>query len=147
MNFNTFVLAITGSVLIYSCTSNSEKPELHGTWKLLSGTLIENGDTLVTDYTKNASFIKIINDTHFAFLHHDLKKDSNSVYSSGGGTYTLKKQKYTENLEYCSAREWENNSFEFEISIKNDTLIQRGIEKIENKNINRLNIEKYIRIK
>ena len=45
---------------------------IEGTWKLLSGTLIEKGDTTVTEYTKNISFIKIINKDHFAFLSHDV---------------------------------------------------------------------------
>jgi len=31
---------------------------IRGTWKLLSGTLIEKGDTSITDYTKDLSFIK-----------------------------------------------------------------------------------------
>ena len=39
-----------------------------GTWKLLTGTLIEKGDTVITDYTGGRSFIKIINDTHFSLL-------------------------------------------------------------------------------
>ena len=58
-----------------------------GSWQLISGTLIEKGDTTVTDYTKNKSFIKIINATHFAFLQHDLSKGKNadSSFSSGGG--------------------------------------------------------------
>lgn len=57
-----------------------------GTWKLMTGTLIENGDTTVTDYTKNKSFIKIINGTHFAFLEHDLSKgkDSAADFVAGG---------------------------------------------------------------
>ena len=38
-----------------------------GTWQLISGTLIEKGDTVVTDYTKKTAFIKIINDTHLHF--------------------------------------------------------------------------------
>jgi len=68
-------------LLILSCETqtkptaeaNSDVP-LKGTWQLFSGTLIEKGDTTTTDYTKNTSFIKIINETHFAFLQHDLKK-------------------------------------------------------------------------
>ena len=122
---------------------------IEGTWKLLSGTIIEKGDSTVTDYTKNQQFIKIINDTHFAFLRHDLNKgkDSFAVFSSGGGTYLLADSLYTENLEYCSERQWEGNKFEFTIIIKNDTLIQKGIEKIENIGVNRINIEKYIRVK
>lgn len=128
--------------------SSSPLP-LTGTWQLFRGTLIEKGDTAVTDYTKNTSFIKIINETHFAFLHHDLNhgKDSLAVFSSGGGRYTLVGSAYTEHLEYCSAREWEGNDFHFTVTIRNDTLVQRGIEKIESEGIERLNIEEYVRIK
>ncbi len=120
-----------------------------GTWKLLSGTLIENGDTITTDYSKGRSFIKIINDTHFAFLHHDLHKgkDSAAIYSSGGGTYILKDSIYTESLEYCSDRNWEGNDFEFVLNFAGDTLIQKGLEKIETEGVERLNIEKYLRVK
>jgi hypothetical protein len=122
--------------------------KITGTWKLLSGTLIEKGDTVVTDYTQNKSFIKIINDTHFAFFMHDLNKGKDSAtaaYSSGGGTYTLKDSIYTERLEYCTDRQWEGNDFTFTLSLNKDTLIQQGMEKIESEGINRMNIEKYIR--
>ena len=120
-----------------------------GTWRLITGTLIEKGDTVVTEYTKNVSFIKIINDTHFAFLQHDLNKgkDSAAVFVAGGGSYSLSDSLYTEHLEYCSAREWEGNDFKFTITIKNDTLIQSGVEKVDNAGVNRLNIEKYTRVK
>ena len=123
-------------------------PGLRGTWKLISGTLIEKGDTTTTDYTSGKSFIKIINDTHFAFLLHDLKqgKDSSAVYSSGGGKYTLSDSTYTEHLEYCSDRNWEGHDFPFTITISNDTLTQQGREKIEASGIDRLNIERYVRV-
>lgn len=126
-----------------------ETTALQGTWKLISGTLIEKGDTTVTDYTRNVSFIKIINDTHFAFLQHDLAKgkDSTASFTAGGGSYVLKDSAYTEKLEYCSAREWEGNEFHFTISIHNDTLVQRGVEKVEAAGVERLNIEKYVRMK
>ena len=126
----------------------STSPGIKGTWKLISGTLIEKNDTTTTDYTKGKSFIKIINDTHFAFLLHDLKqgKDSSAVYSSGGGTYTLADGTYTEHLEYCSDRNWEGHNFPFTITINNDTLTQRGVEKIEASGIDRLNIERYVRV-
>jgi hypothetical protein len=131
-----------------SCTKETKHP-IEGTWQLITGTLIEKGDTTITDYTKNISFIKIINDSHFAFLQHDLKKgkDSTAIFSSGGGKYTINDSLYTESLEYCSAREWENNDFKFNYVIKNDTLIQKGIEKIESQGVDRENIEKYVRIK
>ena len=146
------------SVLLFSCAAETEKTTgakaaaekpIIGTWKLLTGTLIEKGDTVVTDYTKGLSFIKIINDTHFAFLQHDLAngKDSSKVFSAGGGSYSLTDSVYTEHLEYCSAREWEGHDFPFTITIQNDTLIQSGVEKVENAGIDRINIEKYVRVK
>ncbi len=151
-----FTVLLLAGILLHSCKEaatvvDREKDSLPliGTWQLLEGTVIEKGDTLVTDYTKNVSFIKIINQTHFAFLQHDLSKgkDSAAVFVAGGGTYSLKDSLYTENLAYCSAREWEGNDFSFTISITNDTLIQQGIEKVESAGIDRINREKYVRVK
>jgi len=151
-----FASAIIIACMI-SCTSSvkteetkKESHSIEGTWKLLSGTLIEKGDTTVTDYTKGKSFIKVINKTHFAFMGHDLNKGKDSVtafYSSGGGMYELYDSAYTEKLEYCSDRQWEGTDFHFTISIINDTLIQQGVEKVESAGVNRINIEKYLRVK
>lgn len=142
-------------LLSASCNSSVENSEtkstkipLEGTWKLLSGTLIEKGDTTVTDYTQGKEFIKIINDNHFAFLSHDLSKGKNadSLFSAGGGPYTLNDSSYTEHLAYCNDRQWEGNDFSFTVSIHNDTLIQKGVEKIDSLGVNRMNIEKYVRV-
>ena len=146
-------LILVFPVIITACSETLKKDpkiadevSLKGTWKLLSGALIEKGDTMVTDYTKGRSFIKIINDSHFAFLNHTLRKDT-SDFSAGGGTYSLNGNNYTEHLEYCSAKEWEGHDFSFTVTIIGDTLIQNGVEKIESEGINRVNIEKYIRAK
>jgi hypothetical protein len=129
-------------------TSATNKTKLSGTWRLLEASLIEKGDTTVTRYGDQISFIKIINDTHFAFLQHDLAKGKNkdSVFVAGGGKYTLADSLYTEHLEYCSAREWEGNDFPFKITIRNDTLIQTGVEKVADLGIERINTEKYVRV-
>ncbi len=144
------------SVILLACgTEKAQHPlnptpkPIAGTWQLVTGMVIEKGDTAVTDYTQNVSFIKVINDTHFAFLQHDLAKgkDSAAVFVAGGGRYSLTDSTYTEQLEYCSAREWEGNDFSFTIAIQQDTLTQRGMEKVESAGINRINIEKYVRVK
>lgn len=121
---------------------------IEGTWALLSGTTIVKNDTSVIDYTKNLQMIKIINATHFSFLKHEMNKGKDSaMYGSGGGWYTLQDSLYTEHLDYCSDRAWEGQSFAFTVSIQNDTLIQSGKEKLENLGIDRIIIEKYVRIK
>ncbi len=149
-----FIVVIIFSAICITCNTTpgkdvSTKTILPGTWKLLSGTTIEKGDSTITDYTKDKEFIKIINDTHFAFLNHDLNKgrDSGAVFSSGAGGYSLKDSLYTEHLQYCSDRQWEGNSFEFIITIHGDTLTQKGLEKIDSIGVNRINIEKYVRVK
>jgi hypothetical protein len=152
MKISTVLFA---SLILFSCNQQEKdnsaqtlKP-IEGTWKLLTGTVIENGDTTITDYTHNVSFIKIINATHFSFLQHDLNKgkDSSAVFVAGGGRYSFNNNNYTEHLEYCSAREWEGNDFSFTVTFKDDTLVQQGIEKVEKAGVNRINTEKYIRVK
>jgi hypothetical protein len=83
-------------------------------------------------------------------LQHNFSKGKDSsaaVFVAGGGSYSLNDNLYTEHLEYCSAREREGNDFSFQIDIKNDTLIQSGVEKAESAGVNRINIEKYIKMK
>jgi len=147
---------ITIFMILLSCSTSVQNDEkktatipIEGTWKLLTGTLIEKADTTITDYTKGKEFIKIINNTHFAFLSHDLDKGKSpdAAFSAGGGNYSLKDSLYTEHLQYCSDRQWEGNDFQFTITINNDTLIQQGTEKIDSLGVNRINIEKYLRIK
>lgn len=94
--------------------------------------------------------IKIINSTHFAFLNHALNKSKDSSkaeFSAGGGTYTLADSVYTERLEYYVDKDWENHTFPFVVTFSGDTLIQKGVEKLEKLGIDRIIIEKYKRVK
>jgi len=149
MNLKHFLLLL----VLTSCTTSGEQstPKLPivGTWKLISGTITSNGKSTVTDYTKGQSFIKIINDTHFAFLLHDLGggKDGTAVYTSGGGKYELVADKYTEHLEYCTDRQWEGHDFSFTITIRDDTLTQQGVEEVASAGVRQMNVEKYVRMK
>jgi hypothetical protein len=147
----TISIALFAICLFASCSSTTAPGglRLNGTWRLISGTTITKGVATVTDYTKGSGMIKIINDSHFAFLRHDLNppKDSSNHFDAGGGSYTLDGDQYTEHLDYYSDRNWEGKSFNFTVSISNDTLIQRGMEKVENENIDREIIERYVREK
>src|SRR5690606_10562939 len=111
MKKRSYLPIVAGFIILQSCiTVTKEKSSsIQGTWKLVSGTTIQDKDTVHTDYTRNQEMIKIINNTHFAFLRHDLNrgKDSSAVFVAGGGKYTLEGNKYTEYLEYFNVREWE----------------------------------------
>lgn len=150
----SITLLLFASVIVSCNTKTTEQEKtsspLVGTWHLFSGTTIAKNDTVVTDYTKGQEMIKIINDSHFAFARHDLSKGkdtTNVIFGSGAGRYTLNGDQYTEYLDYCNAREWEGHTFNFTVTISNDTLIQKGIEKIEAEGIDRMIIEKYVKVK
>jgi hypothetical protein len=149
----TKILALLTVIILPGCFAfiNSKKSTIHlnGTWQLVSGITITKGVSVVTDYSKNTRMIKIINDTHFAFLKHDLesKKDSSNHFDAGGGSYTLNGNKYTEHLDYYVDKNWEGKTFDFTVTIKNDTLIQKGLEKVESEGIDRIIIEKYLKVK
>jgi hypothetical protein len=149
-NMKVIPCIIVAFIFFIACETKKQSLPLAGTWQLISGTLIEKGDTTVTDYTTGKKFIKVINDTHFSFTGHDLgngKDSATAFYSSGAGTYSLADSTYTEHLEFCSDRAWEQHDFTFTVTISNDTLVQQGIEKVEATGVNRLNIEKYKRMK
>jgi len=139
----------SGSTAPGPATPGPESPKITGTWRLLSGTAITKGDTVIIDYTKGTRMIKIINENHFAFLKHDLNspKDSSNHFDAGGGPYTLTGDQYTEHLDYYSDRNWEGKTFTFTVSVHDDTLVQQGREKVEKENIDRIIIERYSRIK
>lgn len=144
------IALITLTIISISCNNTFQNdpttPSIIGSWKLLTGKIIQGKDTTVTDYTANQELIKIINPTHFAFLRHDLGKDSTKIFVSGGGECEINDSIYTEHLDFCNYREWENNTFSFQYSVSKDTLITIGKEEVKELNVNRLNIERYVRL-
>lgn len=146
------VLFLFVCTLLVACNDRNKSLnaiDLKGTWRLLSASTTTKGVTTVTDYTKNQQMIKIINETYFAFLKHDLQtnKDSTNHFDAGGGKYVLKGNQYTEHLDYYADKNWEGKTFNFTITIINDTLIQKGIEKVAKENIDRVIVEKYVKMR
>ncbi|WP_202986165.1 hypothetical protein [Pedobacter gandavensis] len=154
MNLKVGLIILTSAVIpvlnsVNPFDKHTKELPIQGTWQLVSGITIEKGKSTFTDYKKDMKQIKIINGSHFAFFNHDLKmgKDPKPVFVAGGGKYTLKGDTYTEHLEYCNYREWENKTFKFKLAMKGDTLIQRGFEKDEKIGVDHEIIEKYVRLK
>ncbi|HZX59245.1 MAG TPA: hypothetical protein VFE54_10985 [Mucilaginibacter sp.] len=127
--------------------SSSKKRSLNGSWRLVSSKSITKKDTVDTSPAKGIETIKLYNDTHFTFFTHNTDKSVTPTYDSGAGMYTLYGNKYTEHLKYCSEREWENHVFNFTIQLKQNSFVQRGVEKIDSLHIDHIIIETYVRIK
>lgn len=133
---------------MYGCQSKETSSPIVGTWELVSATTTEK-DTSFSTFDPTHKMIKIINADHFSFLNHKLRsgKDSSSnEFSGGGGKYTLADSIYTEHLDYFTDKQWEGNTFKFVVNIANDTLTQKGVEKLEKLGIDRVIVEKYKRV-
>jgi hypothetical protein len=140
---------IIALLFVFCACEKQSTSSLEGTWQLISATSTEKDSTFST-FNPKMKMIKIINASHFAFLSHDItgaKDSTRAVYTAGGGTYTLKDSLYSENLEYFINPQWENHKFEFVVKIQNDTLVQKGVEKLEKLGIDRVIVEKYVRLK
>lgn len=132
-----------------SSGNTSETPSIVGSWTLVASKIITKGDTVETYPVPNQEMIKMFTDKDFAFFKHDINKavKDSAVFSAGSGTYTLEGEKYSEHLAYCNYREWENHDFHFNLKLKNDSLIQTGIEKIDSLGIDQEIVEIYVRKK
>ena len=149
MNVEIALILMVIILSVSACNTKQTRLPIDGTWELISATTTEK-DTTFSTFDPKHKMIKIINSTHFAFLNHDLstgKDSSRTSFTAGGGKYTLADSVYTENLEYYIDKEWENNKFQFVVNIKDDTLIQKGIEKVDKLGVDRVIIEKYKRVK
>ena len=147
MKGKTVLLSIL-ALLAFSCDQTLQPTSLIGTWELIASTSTEKGKTVST-FDPKRKMIKIINPTHFAFLNHDISTATDSAatpFSAGGGKYTLAGNVYTEYLDYFTDKRWEGNKFEFTVNLLNDTLIQRGVEKVEKLNVDHILIETYKRV-
>lgn len=134
-------------VCLLACDSGANKaPSILGTWELVSAIKKEDGKEQNT-FVSSREMIKIITPTHFSFINHDLNKgeDSTAFFSAGAGTYILEGNVYIEQLEYCIARSWEGHQFSFEVELKGDSLIQKGVEQSEELGVDRYIIETYVR--
>jgi hypothetical protein len=144
------ILMLFAVLSLLSCSSKDESKkdlDIQGTWQLFSATTIENGKSQTIDYSGDLKMIKIINGTHFAFLKHSINPKDTSSFDAGGGSFVLDKDDYTEHLDYYINKDWEGKTFKFKLSINKDTLIQKGIEKVEKAGVDRVIIEKYIKVK
>ncbi|WP_421939263.1 hypothetical protein [Pedobacter sp.] len=147
----TQLLFLGCATVFLSCSRQTEdsSTKIKGSWQLLSATTNDKGKLTVTDFTKDQRMIKIINDTHFSFLRHNLSAQAVAAerFDAGGGRYNVKGDEYTEFLDFFKDKNWEGKTFVFKVHFDGDTLIQTGVEKVPEAGVDRIITEKYLRIK
>jgi hypothetical protein len=120
-------VALMGSRSIYAQATC----RLEGVWQLVSG----SGDG--TPYPATYRAIKLITKNHFAFVGEeergvqDMKTAADSLrafrtMASGGGTYTIRGNTYTEKLEYFSDPAYVGASVSFTCRTEGDRFYQTG---------------------
>lgn len=103
--------------------------KLEGTWRLVSGT-VKTADTTTYDFAKlHYDGILMIYENHFAFVGRYVR-DGDTLDAYGGGTYTLEGNNYTESMDYHKDKQWIGETIPLVVSVRNDTLIQKGPRKI-----------------
>jgi len=116
----------------------SIKQQLLGQWILVAAEMTINGKT-ENSFDPKRKMVKLYTPTHFSFYS---KEDNRPAFSpqvsdkerlaasktldTGGGSYQLNNDEYTEYVEYCSYPNYEGKSIKFTLSLEQDTLVQEG---------------------
>jgi hypothetical protein len=112
-----FTIAVAVVVLAWSQTNGGKKTQLDGTWDLVSGQPLPKG----------ARDIKIISGGHFIFVAYDTEK-GRPLYT-GGGTYLLNGNSYTEHVDFASdeiAAGLVGKDQPFTVKVEGDKFTQTG---------------------
>lgn len=98
--------------------NHTKKSQLDGTWELTSGQPLP----------KTARDIKIISGGHFIFVAYDT--ETGKTLYTGGGTYILNDNSYTEHMDFASDRiapGLVGKDQAFTVSVDGDTFTQTGV--------------------
>ena len=108
--------------VIFCMNAQQTKPNIVGTWKLVSYKYGEMPSQLVPDSLQK---VKIITRNSFTWVEYQTK--SKNITSSGGGTYVLKGRSYIENLVFgLGMGDFLGKNQTFTVKVKNGKMIQSG---------------------
>ncbi len=126
---------------LFSFTGSKSK--LNGTWKLISQELVRNGKSNVAIQDEaNSGHLKTWSDEYFMFVG-SVVNGNQIQHSFGGGTYDLKGNVYTEEIQYHNLSAFRGRTVQQILEIKGDTLYQIfPFGNVENYDKNNCNIEK-----
>jgi hypothetical protein len=143
-----YIIVLALTIFMLSCQTKQTNP-FEGNWELIhaEGTYGVGGEMIKINMNKDANNygMKMIHDNYFMTLGQDIISGVLTA-NYGYGTYTLKDNIYTENIIYHVDKGSIGKSPSYEMTVKGDTLLQKGPLKIgEFKDINYEFTETYIR--
>lgn len=142
------LLCLVIAWMIVNCTREKVSP-IDGIWKLTYGKWYNwrPGDTMIYQFPGNMAIyhIKIFSNENITFVGH-YSLDSLTFDNCGGGTFSLKGERYEENLLYAGKAIF-NRKIKMRVEMNHDTLIQKWPVDDNWKLAERYSIEKYIRLK
>ena len=142
------ILCSVIALMIGSCAKEKQSP-LEGIWKLTSGKWYHwrPGDTLTYQFPGNIAIyhIKIFSKDNITYVGH-YSLDSLTHDNYGGGTFSLKGDRYEENLLYAGKAIF-NRKIKMSVEMNKDTLIQKWPVDENWKPAEKCSIEKYVRLK
>lgn len=142
-----FILLLS-AIFLFSCQPHSQNQSIVGTWKLVSGASVINGDSTlrVPNYGEIVQLKSWSKET-FVFAGKTINNNKTN-YSFGNGEYTLQGNQYTEMIHTHVSPSYEGINLKLHIELDGDTLTQifpvKNDWTYDKKNYM---IEKYVRVK
>jgi len=118
------LLAVT-CILLGSTSYSQEANPFVGSWILVSSKSILSDTTMSADMSAFQS-IKILSQTHFAYVTTMKAQDSIIFVRAGTGTYSFDEKEYVEKVEYSSHPEMLGKVYDFTYEIEGDTWTHVG---------------------
>lgn len=119
-----YVLLIVAVITLGGSTPQ-KSPTIEGAWKLVSVKSVDGTSIAVFPGDWSGSQMKMWSKDHFAFVGYYKNNKDTIIYDSyGGGTYTLKGNRYDETILYHTDKKIVGQTIKMVIEIKNDSLFQ-----------------------
>jgi hypothetical protein len=131
------------AVIILGGSTQQKSPNIEGAWKLVTIIYCDSNKIFVIP-PGNWSQMKMWSKDHWAFVGASIQ-DTTTYNNYGGGSYTLKGNRYDETIVYHSGKEMIGQTIKMIIEIKKDTLFQTWPVDDKGKIGANYSIEKYVK--
>jgi len=122
----SLISSVIAVIVFFGLTGCSQETNpFVGSWKLVSQKLIFS-DTTITADASTLQSMKILSQTHFAYVTDKTHQDSTIFLRAGAGTYTHSDKEYAEKIEYSSDPVMLGKTYRFSFEMEGDTWTHIG---------------------